>query len=119
MTQGRMLVRHVAWVLLLSVLLCTAVLAAITYWATPTVVIQNHSPDAVRVAAQWGTSRKQLPGIAPGATRTFKIAGESAVAFVVTYPDGSQITSLPMYFTTATTVTAVITDNHVNVTAKR
>lgn len=40
------------------------------------------------------------------------------MAFVVTYPDGRQLTSLPMYFTTAMTVTAVVTDNQVDVTAE-
>ena len=41
------------------------------------------------------------------------------MVFVVTYPDGQQLTSLPMYFTTATTVTAVVTENTVDVTAKQ
>jgi hypothetical protein len=78
----------------------------------------NQSSLTVQVEALWSASRKQLPAIAPGAKRTFKVAGESSIALVVTYPDGRQLTSAPMYFTTAMTVTAVVNDNHVDVTAE-
>lgn len=117
MTRSSTMLYRIAIPLVILLLICTALVGGLAYWATPTIVIQNHSGDTVRVTAQWGTSRKELPAVSPGAKRTFKVAGESAIEFVVTYPDSTQLRSLPMYFTTATTVTAVVTDRVVEVTA--
>jgi hypothetical protein len=119
MTRSSKLLRRIAATLLLLLTLCAALLSGVNSWATPTVVVRNQSGVTVQVVAQWNTHRKQLPAIAPRATCRFKAAGESSMVFVVTYPDGQQLTSLPMYFTTATTVTAVVTENTVDVTAKQ
>ncbi|MCQ4297608.1 hypothetical protein NAU58_18690 [Pseudomonas stutzeri] len=118
MTRSCTLPRRIAVTLLTLSALCAALLLGVNYWATPTVVIRNQSGVTVQVEAQWSANRKKLPAIAPGAMRTFKVAGESSIAFVVTYPDGRQLTSLPMYFTTFTAVTAVVTDGLVDVRAK-
>lgn len=118
MTRSWTMPQRIVAIFLVLLLLCTALLVGITYWATPTVVIQNHSWVTVHVEAYWGTDRKQFPAITPEAKRTFKVTGESAMEFVATYPDGRHVTSLPMYFTTATTVTAVVTDSGVEVTAE-
>lgn len=115
MTRSWTLVRRLAVVLLtLSAVYAAPFLGAL-YWATPTVVIHNHSGVEVQVEARWDAQRKQLPALSPGAKRRFKVAGESAMGFVVNYPDGRQISSTPVYFTTATTVTAVVTDSGVEV----
>ena len=117
MISSSTMLHRIAVPFVILLLICTALVGGLMYWATPTIVIQNHSGVTVRVTALWGTSRKELPAISPGAKRTFKVAGESAIEFVATYPDGTQLSSLPMYFTTATTVTAIVTDNMVKVTA--
>lgn len=118
MTLRWTLIRHIAIAIMIMVSLCAALLLGISHWATPTVVVENHSSVTVEVEARWGRNRKELPAIEPGARRMFKVTGESSMVFVVTYPDGRQLTSLPMYFTTSTTVTAAVTDSLVDVSAK-
>lgn len=118
MTRSWTLPRRIAVTLLTLSALCAALLLGVDYWAAPTVVVRNQSGVTVQVEAQWSANRKQLPAIAPGAKRTFKVTGESSIVFAVTYPDGRQLTSRPMYFTAFTTVTAVITDGLVEVDAK-
>ena len=118
MTRNRPVLQRIALALFGLLLLCTPILLGITYWATPTIVVRNHSPFTVQVTAYWGDQLKVLQPVKPGAKRTFKVRGESAITFVVTYPDGTHVTSLPMYFTTATTVTAVVTGNGVEATAE-
>lgn len=117
MISSSTMLHRLAAPLVILLLVCTALVGGLTYWATPTIVIQNHSGVTVQVTALWGNNRKKLPAISPGAKHTFKVAGESAIKFVATYPDGTQLSSLPMYFTTATTVTAIVTDNMVEITA--
>lgn len=116
MTHSRPIIKRIAIALFALFILCTALLLAITYWATPTMVVRNDSQHTVRVTAHWGNSFKILQPLKPGARRTFKVRGESAITFVVSYPDGTQVTSHPMYFTTATTVTAVVTGSGVEAT---
>ncbi|WP_313055426.1 hypothetical protein [Pseudomonas lopnurensis] len=118
MTRSRTMLQRIAIALFTLVLICTALLGGLLYWATPTMVVQNDSELTVQVTAHWGDSRKMLQPIKPGDKRTFKVRGESAIEFVATYPDGTQVTSRPMYFTTATTVTAVVTDSGVEATAE-
>ncbi len=118
MTRNRPMFQRIAIALLVLLMLCTALLLAITYWATPTMVVRNDSQHTVRVTAHWGDRLKILQAIKPGARRTFKVRGESAITFVVSYPDGTQVTSHPMYFTTATTVTAVVTGSGVEATTE-
>ncbi|MGY8820263.1 MAG: hypothetical protein ACKVLM_12775 [Pseudomonadales bacterium] len=118
MTLSWTLARRFAFAIMIIFALCAALLLGISHWATPTVVVENYSSVAVEVEARWDSNRKQLPAIAPGARRSFKVTGESSMAFMVTYPDGRQLTSLPVYFTTTTTVTAAVTDSIVDVSAK-
>lgn len=117
MTDRFMMLRRIAVSIAVSLLSGTALLGGLTYWATPTVVVQNHSTATVQVTAHWGSGQKALPAIPPGAQRSFRVAGESAIEFGVMFPDGTQLNSQPMYFTTATTVTAVITGSSVDVSA--
>ncbi|MGA6099124.1 hypothetical protein ACPESN_14805 [Stutzerimonas marianensis] len=118
MTRNRPMFQRIAIALLVLSMLCTALLLAITYWATPTMVVRNDSQLTVQVTAHWGDRLKILQPLKPGARRSFKVRGESAITFVVTYPDGTQITSQAMYFTTATTVTAVVSDSGVEATTE-
>lgn len=118
MTRSRKLLQRFTVTLLIVLALNAALLLSVAYWAKPKVIVQNHSAVTVQVEARWGPHRKQLPAIAPGAKRRFKVAGESSMVFVVTYPDGRQLHSLPVYFTTAMTVTAVVTDSTLGVTAE-
>lgn len=101
-----------------ALLLCSALVGMLMYWATPTMVVQNHSGSTVQMIAKWDDNVIELPALSPGAQRAFKVRGESAIEFFVTYPDGTQVKSQPMYFTTATTVSAVVTANSVEVSAK-
>lgn len=117
MTRTWKILRRIAFALCALAALYAALFLGVAYWAKPTMVIRNHSGVTVQVEARWGTNRKQLPAIAPGAKRRFKVGGESAMGFVVTYPDGKQISTEPVYFTITTTVTAIVTDSTVEVTS--
>lgn len=101
-----------------ALLTCLVLVGTLMYWATPTMIVQNRSESIVQIIAKWDDNVIELPGLSPGAQRTFKVRGESAIEFFVTYPDGTQVKSQPMYFTTATTVSAVVTANSVDVSAE-
>lgn len=116
MTRGTTLIQRIAIVLFALILIIALLLGGVAYWVKPTMIVQNDSELTVHVTAYWADARKVLQPIKPGASQTFKLSGESAVVFVATYPDGTQVKSQPMYFTTATTVTAIFTENAVDVT---
>lgn len=107
--------KHLGWGLLAVLVSVFTLAGAALYWATPTMVVRNDSSATVQVTARWNAHHRELHDLQPGHARTFKVRGESTITFTVTYPDGSHVQSLPMYFTTATTVSAVITARSVSV----
>ncbi|CAD5106194.1 hypothetical protein [Zestomonas carbonaria] len=109
---------HIAFALLAALLSIFTLAAAAVYWATPTMIVRNNSGATVQVTARWGDHHRELGDLQPGSKRTFNVRGESAIRFIVTYSDGSQLESLPMYFTTAMTVSAVISGQSVSVSAE-
>lgn len=117
MTRAKTMLQLIAIVLPALVLVSAVSLGGLAYWARPTMIVQNDSESTVQVTAYWDEHEKVLQPIKPGARQTFKVSGESAIVFVVTHPDGTQVRSHPMYFTAATTVTAMFTGNAVEVTS--
>ncbi|TLX61052.1 hypothetical protein DN824_01780 [Stutzerimonas nosocomialis] len=100
------------------VLAAGAVVATAAYLATPTVVVKNQASVEVDVTARWNRASKALGVIPPGASRTFKTGGEAAMSFDVGYPAGQRIATERAYFTTATIVTALVTDASVKVSTR-
>lgn len=118
MTRSLSRLRCLVLASIAALLICIALVGMLMYWATPTMVVQNRSGNPVEVIAKWNDNVIELPGLSLGAQRTFKVRGESAIEFFVTFPDGTQVRSQPMYFTTATTVSAVVTADSVRVSAE-
>ncbi len=93
----------------------SALFAGVLYWAVPTAQVRNESAAAVQVVAQWRDQSRDLGSIRPGQTVAFRVPGEGAISFSVTYADGRQVTSREMYYTLTTTVLAVVSEQSVSV----
>jgi len=92
---------------------------AASYVATPKFIVKNESDVNVEVTAYWKQQSKNLGSILAGGEQMFELNDEAAMEFRVAYPDGQVITSSPaIYFTSGTTVIAVVTESAIKVNAE-
>ena len=68
-------------------------------FAAPAFVVINRSAEPVTVVASWRQTARPLGRLASGDRLRFTVADEAAMRFAVTYPDGRQLESEPIYFT--------------------
>lgn len=92
---------------------------AAPYVATPKFVVKNESDISVEVTAHWREQIKSLSNIPAGSERVFEVNDEAAMEFRAVYQNGLVITSSPaVYFTSGTTVIAVVTESAVEVSTE-
>ena len=92
---------------------------AASYVATPKFIVKNESDVNVEVTAYWKQQSKNLGSILAGGEQMFELNDEAAMEFRVAYPDGQVITNSPaIYFTSGTTVIAVVTESAIKVNAE-
>ena len=92
---------------------------AAPYVATPKFVVKNESGVSVEVTAHWREKSKRIGSIVAGSKRVFEVNDEAAMEFRAVYPSGQVVTSSPaVYFTSGTTIIAVVTESAVEVSAE-
>lgn len=92
---------------------------AATYVGTPKFTVKNQSGVSVEVTAYWREQSRNLGTLSPGEERVFEVNDEAAMQFQAVYPGGQVITSSPaVYFTSGTTVLAVVTESSIEVSAE-
>lgn len=97
-------------VLLLIGLGMLAYMAA-PYLATPRSSVVNATGSPVQVTAYWRNESKPLGYISPNQVVTFTVNAEGAISFRAKYGDGKEVASDGMYFTSATSIEARITES--------
>ncbi len=81
----------------------------------PQFEIINESTEIVFVIASWGNQKKDIGAIQPSAIHLFSIDAEAAMKFIARYPNGREIESKYIYFTSGTTVVATISQRDIEV----
>ena len=92
---------------------------AVPYFSTPKFVVRNESGVSVEVTAHWKGQSRNLGSLSVGSERVFEVNDEAAMEFRAVYPSGQIITSEPgVYFTSGTTVIAVVTGSSIEVSTE-
>lgn len=96
-----------------------AILSAIAFFALSHFdkshfVVENVSPSNVIVVAKWREEELVLGNIGVKEKIEFKLYAEASMVFIATYPNGSTISSEPIYFTSGTDVEATIFSDKIN-----
>jgi hypothetical protein len=69
----------------------------------------------VTVTANWLERSKDLGIVKAGSVKPITVRGEAAMVFSMRYADGREIESKPVYFTSGTTISVVISENSIDV----
>jgi len=80
------------------------------YMAPPTFNVNNSSGEPVQVTAYWREKNRNLGEIAPGQKVEFEVNDEAAISFKARYPNGKELRSREIYFTTGITIQAEVTE---------
>lgn len=95
-------------------LVALVILAAPSFF-DPEIEIVNRTPEAVSVIATWRNTEKNIGQIEPMSSYQFSVDDEAAMVFKVRYPDGNEIETEPLYFSSGLKVLAEITSDGVSV----
>lgn len=76
-------------------------------------MVKNASSKEVFVVAKWRENELELGYIGIKEKLEFNLNAEASMTFIVTYPNGSVVSSEPIYFTSGVDVEATIFDNKV------
>lgn len=81
----------------------------------PQFEVINQSKHVVHVFAYWRNKNRELGAIQPSTTYVFSVNDEAAMKFTGRFPDGREINSEEIYFTSGTGVVATITEKGIQV----
>lgn len=86
-----------------------------SYMTTPTFSVSNFSDAPIQVTAYWREKSRDLGEIAPGQKVEFEVNDEATISFKAKYPNGKELKSREIYFTSGIAIQAEVTESGIEV----
>jgi len=87
----------------------------IPHLVDPSFIVMSDATKNVDIRAEWRDKKLHIGILKPGSKYTFSVSDEAAMKFIVTYPNGDEIESKEIYFTSGTVVYSKVSDSSITV----